>query len=216
MKTGLLILPAVLLAVPAGSTGAAPSAAATTDWQALTTQYTQVLVRHPSDVHTRYNLAMVYAHEGRVIDGWRELQAVDRHLEGKREPFSTQVIRESRTVLTRSPHDVLTRYRLAFALWFRGQKRETQQEFERIVALEPTHSWSLAYLGYTYADAGNLDHAIVLWERGSKADPANSILHYVLGLAYTRKGQLKKAAAHFASAYKDRTLYEYVKGRDKK
>lgn len=216
MKTGLLILLAAVLAVPVLPAGAAAPAVAPADWQALTTQYAQVLARYPTDVHTRYNLAMVYAHQGRVMDGWRELQTVDRHLDGKREPFSTQVIRESRMVLARSPHDVLTRYRLAFALWFRGQKRETQQEFERIVALEPTHSWSLAYLGYTYAEAGNLDHAIVLWERGSKADPANSVLHYVLGLAYTRKGQLKKAAAHFASAYKDRTLYEYLKGQDKK
>ena len=216
MKRGHLLLLAALLAVPVCPARAAAPPAPKTDWQALTRQYTQGLARDPADGHTRDNLAMVYAHEGRVMDGWRQLQAVDRHLEGKREPFSTQVIRESRTILTRSPDDVLTRYRLAFALWFRGQKRESQQEFERIVALEPTHSWSLAYLGYTYADAGNLDHAIVLWERGSKADPANSILHYVLGLAYTRKGQLKKAAAHFASAYKDRTLYEYVKGRDKK
>jgi hypothetical protein len=38
---------------------------------------------------------------------------------------------------------------------------------------------------------------------------------YVLGLAYTRKGQLKKAASHSVAAYRDRTLYEYVKGQGK-
>jgi tetratricopeptide (TPR) repeat protein len=215
MNTGCLVLIVVGLALPALQPARIAQAAARTDWTALTTQYTQVLTRYPTDVHTRYSLAMVYAHEGRVMDGWRELQTVERHLEGRREPFSIQVIRESRAILARSPGDILTRYRLAFALWFRGQKHEGQQEFERIVALEPTHSWSLAYLGYTYADEGNLEHAIALWERGSKADPSNSVLHYVLGLAYTRKGQLKKAAAHFVAAYRDRTLYEYVKGQGK-
>ncbi len=214
MKTRGAILVAIVLTLPFPSVGAAASAAAT-DWRALTTRYTQALTRHPTDVHTRYSLAMVYAHEGRVMDGWRELQTVSKHLDGKREPFTTQVVTESRAILKRSPNDVLTRYRLAFALWFRGQKKETQQQFEGIVALEPNHSWSLAYLGYTYAEGGDLDHAVALWERGSKADPANSILHYVLGLAYTRKGQLKSAAAHFAAAYRNRTLYEYVNGQDK-
>jgi tetratricopeptide (TPR) repeat protein len=215
MKTGCLVLIVVGVALPALHPAGAAQAGATIDWTALTAQYTQVLARHPSDVHARYSLAMVYAHEGRVMDGWRELQTVERNLAGTREPFSVQLIRESRMILARSPDDILTRYRLAFALWFRGQKREGQREFERIVALEPTHSWSLAYLGYTYADAGNIDRAIVLWERGSKADPSNSILHYVLGLAYTRKGQLRRAAAHFVAAYRDRTLYEYVKGQGK-
>ncbi|HEY6102659.1 MAG TPA: tetratricopeptide repeat protein [bacterium] len=209
MRTGCLVLIVMGLALPPAGVA---QAAAKTDWTALAAQYTQVLTRYPADVHTRYNLAMVYAHEGRVVDGWRELQAVERYLEGKREPFGIQVIRESRMTLARSPDDILAPYRLAFALWLRGQKYDGQQEFERIVVLEPNHSWSLAYLGYTYADGGNLDRAIALWERGSTADPSNSILHYVLGLAYTRKGQLRRAASHFAAAYRDRTLYEYVKG----
>lgn len=187
-----------------------------TDWPELATKYTQVLVRYPNDPYTRYNLAMVYAHEGRVLDGWRELQTVEKQLGGKRQEFTSEVAAESRRILQRAPNDILMRYRLAFALYFSGQKDATRKEFEKIVALEPNHSWSLGYLGYTYADAGDLDRAIALWERGVKVDPGNSVLHYVLGLAYTRKGELKKAAGHFAAAYRDRTLYEYVKGQEGK
>lgn len=209
----LVVVLVLLLALPAGSESAAPPK---TDWKVLATQYKQVLVRYPTDVHTRYNLAMVYAHEGQVMEGWRELQTVEKHLGGKRDEFSGQVVAEAQRILQRAPADVLTRYRLAFALYFQGRKDETQREFGRIVALEPTHSWSLAYLGYTFAEAGNIDKAIELWERGVKADPGNSVLHYVLGLAYTRKGQLKKAADHFTAAYRDRTLYEYVKGQENK
>lgn len=209
----LVVVLVLLLALPAGSESAAPPK---TDWKVLATQYKQVLVRYPTDVHTRYNLAMVYAHEGQVMEGWRELQTVEKHLGGKRDEFSGQVVAEAQRILQRAPADVLTRYRLAFALYFQGRKDETQREFGRIVALEPNHSWSLAYLGYTFAEAGNIDKAIELWERGVKADPGNSVLHYVLGLAYTRKGQLKKAADHFTAAYRDRTLYEYVKGQENK
>lgn len=209
----LVVVLVLLLALPAGSESAAPPK---TDWKVLATQYKQVLVRYPTDMHTRYNLAMVYAHEGQVMEGWRELQTVEKHLGGKRDEFSGQVVAEAQRILQRAPADVLTRYRLAFALYFQGRKDETQREFGRIVALEPNHSWSLAYLGYTFAEAGNIDKAIELWERGVKADPGNSVLHYVLGLAYTRKGQLKKAADHFTAAYRDRTLYEYVKGQENK
>lgn len=210
----IAILLLTLLAVPTASGTAAPPPK--TDWKTLVTQYKQVLVRYPTDVHTRYNLAMVYAHEGHVMEGWKELQTVDKHLGGKRDEFGGEVVAEAQRILQRAPADVLTRYRLAFALYFQGRKDDTQREFARIVALEPAHSWSLAYYGYTYAEAGDIDKAIELWERGVKADPGNSVLHYVLGLAYTRKGQLKKAAEHFTAAYRDRTLYEYVKGQENK
>lgn len=184
-----------------------------TGWDGLAVRYKQVLVRYPSDAHTRYNLAMVYAHEGQLLDGWRELQTLGTQLSGGQQEFAGQVTAEANRILQRSPADVLTRYRLAFALYFAGQKDAARLQFERIVALEPNHSWSLGYLGYAYMDRGDLNRAIALWERGVKVDPANSVLHYALGLAYTRKGELKNAARHFAAAYRDRTLYEYVKGK---
>ena len=182
-------------------------------WQALAAQYKQVLARAPDDVQARYNLAMVHAHEGRILDGWNELKALDKQLGDKRPQFLNEVITEARRVLQRSPKDLLRRYRLAFAHYFDGQKGLSRSEFEQIVSLEPTYSWSLGYLGYLHAEAGDLNKGIELWERGVKYDPGNSVLHYVLGIAYTRKGQLKKAASHFVAAYRDRSLYEYVKGQ---
>jgi len=192
-----------------------PAVAAKTDWASLALKYKQVLVRYPTDPHARYSLAMVYAHEGQLLEGWRELESLGKHLGPNQQQFATDVISEADSILRRSPNDVLIRYRRAFALYFLGQKDPARIEFEKIVAIEPTHSWSLGYLGYGYMDRGDLNQAIDLWERGIKADPHNSVLHYVLGLAYTRKGELKKAARHIAAAYKDRTLYEYVKGKGK-
>lgn len=187
-------------------------------WQALASKYKEALARSPTDVNAKYNLAMVYAHEGQVLDGWRELQSLGKQLgEGvKRQEFTNQVVTDAHRVLQRSPSDILTRYRLAFAYSFSGQKDSAKAEFEKIVSLEPNHSWSLGYLGYAYAEAGDLDRGIVLWERGVEVDPGNSVLHYVLGVAYVRKGQLKKAASHFVAAYRDRTLHEFVNKEESK
>lgn len=192
-----------------------PAVAAKPDWANLALKYKQVLVRYPTDPHARFSLAMVHAHEGQLLEGWRELQSLGKQLGPSQQQFASDVISEADRILRRSPSDILIRYRRAFALYYLGQKESARGEFEKIVAIEPTHSWSLGYLGYGHMDRGDLDRAIVLWERGIKSDPNNSVLHYVLGLAYTRKGELKKAAKHFATAYKDRTLYEYVKGKGK-
>ncbi len=207
------LLSVVLVLVSTAPPAAAPSPV---DWQALATQYTQALARSPADVSTRFSLAMVYAHEGQLRQGWRELRTLDKDVGDKRKEFTRQIVAASQVALKRDPADILTRYRLAFALYFQGRKDATRREFERIVTLEPHHSWSLGYLGYTYADAGDLDRAIAVWERGVTADPSNAVLHYVLGMAYTRKGQLRKAAAAFAAAYRDRTLRDYVNQQEGK
>lgn len=191
------------------------AAQAQNTWSTLALKYKEVLVRSPDDAQTRYSLAMVYAHEGQLLEGWRQLETLGKQLNGAQQQFASQVISESARTLQRTPADILTRYRLAFALYFAGQKNAARQQFEKIVALEPNHSWSLGYLGYGYMERGDLDQAIALWERGIKADPGNAVLHYVLGIAYTRKGEVKKAAGHFVAAYRNRSLYEYVKGQGK-
>jgi cytochrome c-type biogenesis protein CcmH/NrfG len=83
----------------------------------------------------------------------------------------------------------------------------------RAAALEPDNPWTMGYLGFLHGERDEVDRAIAWWERGVRVDPKNAVLHYLLGLAYTRKGDVKRAATHFALAYRDRTLYEYVKGQ---
>lgn len=217
MRALLLVLIAALAFAPARSVSGGPAAPAVpsrAEWEALAVRYRAILLRDPDDAHARYSLAIVYAHEGRVMEGYRELQAVDRRLGARRDVFSVQVVADAQRILAARPNHVPSRYRLAFALWFQGRKEEARAELERLVALEPEHPWSLGYLGYAHADAGDLDTAVALWERGIALDPANAVLHYVLALAYTRKGQLRKAAAHFAAAYRDRTLRDYVKDQE--
>jgi len=184
-------------------------------WQKLLEQSRKAVAAAPQDPDKRYELAMIYAHEGRVFDAWDELKEVDRLVggEARRKSYAQRIIAASATQIKRSPGDILARYKLAFAYYFIGRRLDARREFHIIVDLEPRHSWSYGYLGYLYAEAGNLDKAIALWEKGVKFDPGNAVLHYVLGVAYVRKGDMKRAAQHFVDAYKDRTLYEYVKGK---
>jgi len=126
--------------------------------------------------------------------------------------LASQVAKDADGLLKRNPHDLLARYRLAFARYFLGDRAGATAEFERIVAIDAGNDWAYGYLGQAYAEGGRQDRAIATWERGLRLNGRNAVLHYVLGLAYAKQNDKKKAAAHLAAAYRDRTLYEYVTG----
>ncbi len=203
------LLTALLLAVPSQVAFAQGTAA---EWPALTRRFEQHVRQTPSDPSARFTLAMLYARSGRVLDGFKQLQEADQAIGSPagRPALARQIAAEAEGLLGRNRHDLLARYRLAFARYFLEDPTGAAAEFERIVAADPRNDWGYGYLGQAHANLGQLDRAIATWERGLAVNPRNAVLHYVLGLSYTRKGDKKKAAAHLAAAYRDRTLYDYI------
>jgi tetratricopeptide (TPR) repeat protein len=121
-----------------------------------------------------------------------------------------QITGQAEVVLKVAPNDLLALYRLAFARHFTGDLAGAAREFERIVVAEPKNDWAYGYLGQAYANLGQNDRAIATWERGVAINSNNAVIHYLLGWAYAKKDDKRKAASHFAAAYRDRTLYDYV------
>ncbi len=204
------VLLAVLLLVPPPRAALAQGVAA--DWPALTRRYEQQVASSPSDPGARFTLAMLYARSGRLLDGFRQLQEADQAIgpPAARQALALRIVAEAEGLIARNRNDLLARYRLAFARYFLGERPAVAAGFERIVAIDPQNDWGYGYLGQAYADLGQSDRAIGAWEKGLAVNPRNAVLHYMLGLTYTRKGDKKKAAAHLAAAYRDRTLYEYI------
>lgn len=187
------------------------------DWRVLADRYRQEVSRNPSSVEGHFSLAVVYAHEGRLIDGWEHLKRVDRLVGGEkgRGPIARRFMEESQASLRRDPDDVFALYRLAFAAYFANRKDVALRAMQRAASLEPKNAWTMGYVGFLYGERQEVDQAIAWWERGIRVDPRNAVLHYMLGLAYSHKGDMKRAAYHFTLAYRDRTLYEYIKGQRK-
>lgn len=207
VRVGLLA--ALLLAPVAGIARAQGTAG---EWPALIKRYEQQVARAPGDPQARFTLAMLYARDGRLLEGYNHLQAADQATGGpsQRAPVVRQIVGDAEGLLRSNPSDLLARYRLAFARFFLGDHGGAMNEMQRIIAVEPRNDWAWGYLGAGYSTLGQTDRAIAAWERGLAINPKNAALHYVLGLSYAKKGDKKKAAAHFAAAYRDRTLYEYV------
>lgn len=202
---------AAAVALTAGARASAQGTAA--EWPVLVKRLETQVARTPSDPMARYTLAMLYARDGRLLDGYKQLQEADQAAgQDRRAELMRQIAQECDALIRRNPQDLLARYRLAFARYFASDPAGAATEFERIVALEPRNDWAYGYLGQSYAALKQDERAIGAWQRGLEVNPNNSVLHYVLGLMYTKKDDKKKAAFHFAAAYRDRTLYDYVTG----
>lgn len=210
-----LLVALLLGAAPLAGASIAAGPAPATDWAALARRYSEVLAQNPDDADARFTLGVIQAHQGRLVEGWENLKLADRLLGGEpeRPAFARRTIAAARQALRARPQDVLALYKLAFASYFVNEKDLAAQAMLQAAHIEPKHAWTAGYLGFLYAEQGRLDEGIAWWERGLRSDPKNAVLHYMLGLAYSRKGDMKKAAVHFAAAYRDRTLYEYITGR---
>jgi tetratricopeptide (TPR) repeat protein len=165
------------------------------------------------DPETALRLAMVYAHEGLLIDWWHTLKQIDQMIGGdsRRETFSRRVMGGAAANVKRDPGDLLARYELGFASWFVERDHHTAlQEFLEITRQDPRNAMNHGYLGYVYADREDAKNTIAQWESSVRLDPGNSAVRYLLGTAYSRTGRTRDAAVQFALAYKDRTVYNYV------
>lgn len=192
-----------------------PAVAGGRNWTLLVQRYRDETRRNPASVDAHFRLAVVYAHEGRLVEGWDQLKRVDRLLGGEagRPAAARAFMREAQDALRHDRSDVFALYRLAFAAYFGNRKDLAMQAMRQAASLEPQNPWTMGYLGFLHGEREEVDQAIAWWERGVRVDPKNAVLHYLLGLAYSRKGDLKRAGLHFALAYRDRTLYEYIKGQ---
>jgi hypothetical protein len=166
-----------------------------------------------SDPEVALRLAMVYAHEGLLIDWWHMLKQLDHMIggEGRREALGREIMVGAAANVKRDPGDLLARYELAFASWFVERDHHTaMREFLEITRQEPRNAMNHGYLGYLYADRQDAKNTIAQWEDGVRLDPGNSAIRYLLGTAYSRTGRTRDAAIQFALAYRDRTVYNYV------
>jgi len=197
------------LALGTGPTARAQQAGAS--WRGLIPGLKTQIAQHP-DPETSYRLAMVYAHEGMLIDGWHVLKQIDRMVGGDagRPALEARIIQHSKADVQKNPRDLLARYSLAFASWVAGDHQATFQQFLEVTRQEPGNAMNHGYLGYVYSTHNDAKNTVEQWETAVRLDPSNSVLHYMLGSAYYRTGRSRDAAVQFNLAYRDRTLYNYI------
>ncbi|HEX9244693.1 MAG TPA: hypothetical protein VGA35_00910 [bacterium] len=181
-------------------------------WDSLVPRLKAQLASKP-DPEVALRLALVYAHDGALIDWWHTLKQIDQMIggDGHREAVARRASARAAGEVLQDPHNLLARYELAFASWFTEDDHHTAlQELREITRQEPRNPINHGYLGYVYADRKDTRNTIAQWEEGVRLDPNNNAIRYLLGMAYSHVGRTRDAAVQFALAYRDRTVYNYV------
>ncbi len=92
---------------------------------------------------------------------------------------------------------------------------DAEEQFRKVLAIDPNNSMTLNYLGYMQADRGvKLDEALVMIQKAVKEEPQNYAYLDSLGWAYFKLGQyqlsednLRRATEHNAS---DPTVHDHL------
>jgi len=115
--------------------------------------------------------------------------------------------------------------RLSTALYFQlgasseraGELARAEKYFEKAIALSPTNSEALNYLGYMWAEQGQqLPRAKNLIERALKLEPDNAAFLDSLGWVYYRMGKPREAVTQLLKAVAasrdepDATIYDHL------
>jgi tetratricopeptide (TPR) repeat protein len=100
---------------------------------------------------------------------------------------------------------------------FDRQKNEAaaEQQFRKILAIDPNNSLALNYLGFMFADHGvKLEEAVTLLKRAIELDPQNGAYLDSLGWAYFKLGQYQQAEEDLQQAIlrlpQDPSLHDHL------
>lgn len=107
-----------------------------------------------------------------------------------------QAAEQFRRVLALEPDDAPALVRLGQALVELGRVDEAAPYFERALRQRPRSAAALAGLARVAEEAGDYELAVERYEAALEAQPEASQLHYRLGQAYRRLGNVDKAREH--------------------
>jgi tetratricopeptide (TPR) repeat protein len=124
-------------------------------------------------------------------------------------------VRAARQAAQRHPEEPEALFRLGSTLERGGEAAESEQVFQRLLALRPNDAAAQNYLGYMWADRGvRLDEARELLEKAVAREPRNAAYRDSLGWVYFRLGRLEGAEKELLEAHRrepdDPTIEEHL------
>jgi len=143
-----------------------------------------VVAKRPNDPAALFDLAITEAYTNHLIGGMNNLKKVNELDPKYKEKALTTYIEK----VTEKPGDWKLRFRVAFAYYFNGQKKDAIREFKHVLKIDPYNVWAYGYLALIYGELGNVDKAIQVTKQGLKIDSNVAALHLLLSEGYYKKG----------------------------
>ncbi len=185
---------------------------------------------YPNNPEAHFLLAIAYTRTPyleKAYHAFRRAKKLMKHSEGGYKNLD-QKIQEYEAMTLYRADDPLVLYRLAFGYFTKGygiqedyiQNTDEQPEIyyqkaeetlRRLIAVHPDDIWARNYLGFLLINMNedqHLSEAIRLWEESITVDPKNPGAYILLGEAYLKQGNLKKAVEYGAKGLESRLIWE--------
>jgi tetratricopeptide (TPR) repeat protein len=204
-------------------------------WTDAIESYQRALLFNPSFEQAHYDLASAQLAAGRGEDAVKTMEAARKQFPGKfaGEYLLGMAYHEQKDYPEALKHLVAAEAigragetnRLNTILYFQlgatseraGARAEAEKYFAKSLALSPTNSEALNYLGYMWAEQGEkLDRAKDLIEQALKLEPDNAAILDSLGWVYYKMGKPGEAVEYLLRAVAatgkepDATIYDHL------
>lgn len=136
------------------------------------------------DADTLFELAMAYAYSGLIEKGWGMLKRIP---ENDRD-YAPKVLAKYEPLVLSEPKEWRHHFKLAFAYYFKGDKKEAIKRFQTVLTIDPKHIWAMGFIALIYGEQERYDEAIVLCKKALAIEPNAAAIHFLLGEAYRKTG----------------------------
>lgn len=109
-------------------------------------------------------------------------------------------LQSARLVVEKNPQDHNALYELGVLQATRGQHEEARETFDAALALAPTHAPSMVGHGHVAAASGDLQQALLFFERAVRQDSGLFSAHFGLGTVLMTREQYARAITSFEAA----------------
>lgn len=186
---------------------------------------------YPDSFEAQFLLAVAYSRTPYIEKGFYAFKKAKKLMKKSPDKYRNldEKIAEYEEMLTYRMEDPLVLYRLAFIYYTKGYGIEkdyiqdskqkpafwyakAEETLRRLIAVDPDDIWARNYLGFLLVDTGGetrLEEAMALWEESLAKNSANNPGAYMLlGEAWLKKGNLRKAVEFAAQGLEMRMLWE--------
>ncbi|MBD97330.1 MAG: hypothetical protein P8L47_03765 [Candidatus Marinamargulisbacteria bacterium] len=150
----------------------------------------------PNSPTANFELAMNYAYTGRVLKGVDVLKKV-KELDPD---FSAKIVSHYKLKWELEPTVWQHAFKLAFGLYFDGQKSEAETVFQAVLKLDPDQVWAMGYLGLIRGEANDYDAVLDWCQKALAIHYDLAAIHFLIAEAYAAKDKDFRAFSHRARA----------------
>lgn len=142
---------------------------------------------NPKSPDARFDLAITYAYTNKIEAGLDALK-VTADLSGGTKKYARYLIEKYYAIVKGSPGNWKARFRLAFAYYFGGYKKQASNELQNVANLDPGNPWPYGYMAVIAAEEEHWQEGAKYMKKAIAIDSNVAAFHLGLAQAYYKTG----------------------------